>query len=186
MQRSPAIDGIMSSADWVFDDDELAAAFNEKTKAIILNTPSNPLGKVYSRDELMKISDLCKKYDVLCISDEVYEWLIFDDNEHVRICEFFFYFSNSIFVEYYKAWIDNRFSAWYVGTHNHDWIGWQSIFNHWMEDGMGLRTRRLDLQPPNGSSKFALHVPNANSSKYKYSRDTFIPRINCDWSYLYW
>lgn len=82
----------MSSADWVFDDDELAAAFNEKTKAIILNTPSNPLGKVYSRNELTKIGDLCKKYDVLCISDEVYEWLIYDDNEHVRICEFFSFF----------------------------------------------------------------------------------------------
>lgn len=84
-QQFSAEDGVMSSADWVWDDKELAAAFNEKTKAIIVNTPNNPLGKVFSRDEMKQVADLCKKHNVLCISDEVYEWLVFDNNKHIRM-----------------------------------------------------------------------------------------------------
>lgn len=53
---------------------------------IILNTPHNPTGKVFHRKELEVIADLCKKWNVLCVSDEVYEWLVFDGAEHVRIC----------------------------------------------------------------------------------------------------
>lgn len=74
-----------SAAEWVFDKDELEKAFNNKTKAIILNTPSNPLGKVFSVDELNTIADLCKKWNVLCISDEVYEWMVYLPNKHIRI-----------------------------------------------------------------------------------------------------
>ncbi|MCL4252478.1 MAG: aminotransferase class I/II-fold pyridoxal phosphate-dependent enzyme, partial [Anaerolineae bacterium] len=58
---------------WQFDVDELRKAFNPKTRAIILNTPHNPIGKVFSREELTLIADLCKEYDVTVISDEVYE-----------------------------------------------------------------------------------------------------------------
>lgn len=76
----------ISSADWVLDMDELEKLFSNKTKMIILNTPNNPLGKVFTRNELEKIAALCIKWDALCISDEVYEWLVFDNNEHVRIC----------------------------------------------------------------------------------------------------
>lgn len=82
------IDGVVSSADWVLDDDELSGLFNGNTKAFILNTSNNPLGKVFSRYELIKIADLCKKHNVLYISDEAYEWLIHDNNEHVRICKY--------------------------------------------------------------------------------------------------
>src|SRR5947199_8495435 len=57
--------------DWSFDESELAAAFNNKTKAIILNTPNNPTGKVFSREELKYIAELCQKWDVLCITDEI-------------------------------------------------------------------------------------------------------------------
>ncbi|XP_050414957.1 kynurenine--oxoglutarate transaminase 3 isoform X1 [Patella vulgata] len=74
-----------SSADWKLDEKELESKFNEKTKAIIINTPNNPLGKVFSREELDVIARLCIKYDVICISDEVYEWLVFDDNKHIKI-----------------------------------------------------------------------------------------------------
>ncbi|XP_063242912.1 kynurenine aminotransferase isoform X2 [Bacillus rossius redtenbacheri] len=77
--------GVISSADWVLDPDELASLFNAKTKAIILNTPHNPLGKVFSRSELEMIADLCKKWNVLCVADEVYEWLVYKPNEHIRI-----------------------------------------------------------------------------------------------------
>ena len=64
--------------DWTFDPDELAAAFNDRTKAIILNTPNNPTGKVFTRDELEAIAALCRKWDVIAISDEIYEHIIYD------------------------------------------------------------------------------------------------------------
>uniref|UniRef100_A0A8C9FQW9 Kynurenine--oxoglutarate transaminase 3 n=1 Tax=Pavo cristatus TaxID=9049 RepID=A0A8C9FQW9_PAVCR len=74
-----------SSADWVLDPAELASKFNSKTKAIILNTPHNPIGKVFTREELQVIADLCIKHDTLCISDEVYEWLVYKGNKHIKI-----------------------------------------------------------------------------------------------------
>src|SRR5262245_55170409 len=58
---------------WTFDPDELARAFNERTKAIILNTPNNPTGKVFAKEELQAIAALCQKWDVVAISDEIYE-----------------------------------------------------------------------------------------------------------------
>lgn len=59
--------------EWHFDPDELRAAFNEKTKAIIINTPHNPTGKVFTREELRLIADLCIEHDVLALTDEIYE-----------------------------------------------------------------------------------------------------------------
>ncbi|XP_068152184.1 LOW QUALITY PROTEIN: kynurenine aminotransferase [Drosophila tropicalis] len=79
-------EGPISSADWVLDDNELESLFNEKTKMIILNTPHNPIGKVFQRHELERLAELCRKWNVLCVSDEVYEWLVFDGAEHIRIC----------------------------------------------------------------------------------------------------
>ncbi|XP_048055582.1 kynurenine--oxoglutarate transaminase 3 isoform X1 [Megalobrama amblycephala] len=75
----------ISSADWVLDQDELASKFNSKTKAILINTPNNPIGKIFSRNELQGIADLCIKHDTLCFSDEVYEWLVYKGHEHVKI-----------------------------------------------------------------------------------------------------
>ncbi len=71
--------------DWGFDHERLASLFNDKTRAIIINTPHNPTGKVFSMDELLLIADLCKRHDVLAITDEVYEHLVYDDNRHVSI-----------------------------------------------------------------------------------------------------
>jgi aspartate/methionine/tyrosine aminotransferase len=71
--------------DWTFDPAELAAAFNEKTKAIIINTPNNPTGKVFTRDELEAIAALCRKWDAVAISDEIYEHIIYDGHQHVPI-----------------------------------------------------------------------------------------------------
>ena len=62
---------------FVFDRDELRAAFNEKTKAIIICNPNNPTGKVFSREELEFIADLCKEFDALCFTDEIYEHIIY-------------------------------------------------------------------------------------------------------------
>ncbi|XP_061333033.1 kynurenine--oxoglutarate transaminase 1-like isoform X1 [Pezoporus flaviventris] len=83
--KAPENGKMMSSADWKLDSAELASKFNKRTKAIVLNSPNNPLGKVFSRGELELIADLCVKHDVLCISDEVYEWLVYDGKEHIRI-----------------------------------------------------------------------------------------------------
>jgi aspartate/methionine/tyrosine aminotransferase len=88
-------DGILSGAvpkyvtmhapDWHINFDELAAAFNNKTKAIIINTPNNPTGKVFNEEEMQIISSLCQKWDVYAITDEIYEHIIYDGNSHISI-----------------------------------------------------------------------------------------------------
>jgi aspartate/methionine/tyrosine aminotransferase len=69
--------------DWTFDPDELARAFGPRTRAIIINTPNNPTGKVFSRDELTVIARLCQQWDVVAITDEIYEHLVYDGARHV-------------------------------------------------------------------------------------------------------
>ncbi|MDQ3750982.1 MAG: aminotransferase class I/II-fold pyridoxal phosphate-dependent enzyme [Acidobacteriota bacterium] len=66
---------------WNFEKDELRAAFNEKTKAIILCNPNNPTGKVFSREEMEFIADLCKEFDALVFTDEIYEHIIYDERQ---------------------------------------------------------------------------------------------------------
>ena len=70
---------------WSFDPDELARAFNSRTRAIIVNTPHNPTGKVYSVEELKLIADLCRKHQVIAITDEVYEHILYDGIAHTRL-----------------------------------------------------------------------------------------------------
>ncbi len=67
----------LRAPDWSFDRDELRAAFNEKTKAIIICNPNNPTGKVFTRDELEFIASLCKEFDALCFTDEIYEHILY-------------------------------------------------------------------------------------------------------------
>src|SRR3974390_3183354 len=71
--------------EWTFDEKELRRAFDRHTKAIILNTPNNPTGKVFTRAELELIRDLCLEFDVLAITDEIYEHILYDNTEHVSI-----------------------------------------------------------------------------------------------------
>ena len=71
--------------DWHFDPDELRRAFSARTKAIIVNTPHNPTGKVFSRQELTLIASLCQEFDALAITDEIYEHIIYDGLEHVPL-----------------------------------------------------------------------------------------------------
>ena len=68
---------------WTFDPDELAAAFNNQTRAIIINSPNNPTGKVFTADELESIATLCQRWDVLAVTDEIYEHIIYDRQRHV-------------------------------------------------------------------------------------------------------
>ncbi len=70
---------------WEIEPDKLAALFSDKTKLILINTPHNPTGKLFSRAELQMIADLCQQYDVIAISDEVYEHIVFDEAQHIPI-----------------------------------------------------------------------------------------------------
>jgi aspartate/methionine/tyrosine aminotransferase len=71
--------------DWTFDPDELRRAFSAKTKAVVLNSPNNPTGKVFSRAELELIAGLCQEFDALAITDEIYEHILYDGASHVPI-----------------------------------------------------------------------------------------------------
>jgi aspartate/methionine/tyrosine aminotransferase len=75
----------LSPPDWTFDPDELRRAFSSKTKAIILNSPNNPTGKVFTRAELQVIANLCHEFDALAITDEIYEHIIYDGASHIPI-----------------------------------------------------------------------------------------------------
>jgi aminotransferase len=79
--RPPASDG----GEWTFDEKDLRAAFDKNTKAIIVNTPNNPTGKVFTRAELELIRDLCVEFDVLAITDEIYEHILFDGTKHISM-----------------------------------------------------------------------------------------------------
>ncbi|WP_165219183.1 pyridoxal phosphate-dependent aminotransferase [Aquisphaera insulae] len=70
---------------WKFDPDELAAAFNDHTKAIVLCNPNNPTGAVFTREELEAIAALCRKWDVLAITDEIYEHILYEGRTHTAI-----------------------------------------------------------------------------------------------------
>jgi aspartate/methionine/tyrosine aminotransferase len=69
--------------DWAFDQGELREAFNERTRGVVINTPNNPTGKVFSRAELAVISELCQRWDVIVFTDEIYEHITYDGHEHV-------------------------------------------------------------------------------------------------------
>lgn len=73
--------------DWSFDPDVLAAAFGPRTRLVLLNSPHNPTGKVFTRTELAQIAELCRVHDVLAVTDEVYEHLVFDGT-HVPLATF--------------------------------------------------------------------------------------------------
>jgi len=75
----------LSPPDWSYEEKELAAAFGPHTKAIILNTPNNPTGKVFTRQELEFIRDLCVRWNAFCVTDEIYEHILYDGTEHISM-----------------------------------------------------------------------------------------------------
>jgi aminotransferase len=79
--HEPAAGGSM--ADWWFDPDELAAAFSNQTRAVIINTPNNPTGKVFTREELTAIARLCQQWGAIAVTDEIYEHILYDGAVHV-------------------------------------------------------------------------------------------------------
>ena len=81
----------LRAPDWTFDPDELRAAFNERTKAVILCNPNNPTGKVFTRDEMEFIASLCREFDALCFTDEIYEHIVYPredrEVEHISMAQ---------------------------------------------------------------------------------------------------
>lgn len=75
----------LRAPDWSFDPVELEAAFNDHTKAIVINTPNNPTGKVFTLAEMECIAQLCCKYDCYAVTDEIYEHIIYDGAKHISI-----------------------------------------------------------------------------------------------------
>lgn len=99
--------------DWSFDPAGLKAAFTPRTRAVILNSPHNPTGKVFSREELEQIAALCRERDVLCISDEIYEHILYDGAEHLPVMTFDGMRERSILVNSMsKTW---SVTGWRVG-----------------------------------------------------------------------
>ncbi|RKP14745.1 pyridoxal phosphate-dependent transferase [Piptocephalis cylindrospora] len=78
-------DGVIPSSSWKVDMNELEKAITPKTKIILLNTPHNPVGKVFSEEEIRAIGDLAVKHNILILSDEVYDHLVFSPSKHLSI-----------------------------------------------------------------------------------------------------
>jgi aspartate/methionine/tyrosine aminotransferase len=74
---------LSADGSWTFDPDELEAAFSNRTRAIVINTPNNPTGKVFTRGELEQIAALARQWDVMVVTDEIYDHIVFDDAVHV-------------------------------------------------------------------------------------------------------
>jgi aminotransferase len=81
----------LRAPDWTFDREELRAAFNERTKAVILCNPNNPTGKVFTREEMEFVASLCREHDALCFTDEIYEHILFPredrEVEHISMAQ---------------------------------------------------------------------------------------------------
>jgi aminotransferase len=81
----------LRAPDWTFDPDELRAAFNRRTKAVILCNPNNPTGKVFTREEMEFIAGLCREFDALCFTDEIYEHIVYPredrEVEHISMAQ---------------------------------------------------------------------------------------------------
>ncbi len=81
----PTGEGIKDGSEWKLDMEEFCAAFTSKTKCVIINTPHNPVGKVFTRSELEQIAKICVEKNVLVLADEVYDCMVYDGKEHVRL-----------------------------------------------------------------------------------------------------
>jgi aminotransferase len=74
-----------AAGEWTFDPDELRGAFNDHTRAIIINTPNNPTGKVFTGEELTEIARLCQHWGVIAVTDEIYEHILYDGARHIPV-----------------------------------------------------------------------------------------------------
>ena len=124
--------------DWHFDPDELAAAVGPRTTMVLLNSPHNPTGKVFSAEELAQVAALCRAHDLLAVTDEVYEHLVFDGT-HVPLATL----------------------PGMAGAHADHLLGRQDVLLHRLEGGMGQRPRAAGGRGAGGQAVPDLHEPGA-------------------------
>ena len=156
--------------DWTFDEEDLASAFTAKTKAIIINTPNNPTGKVFSRDELTVIAKLCQRWGVVAITDEIYEHILYDDARHVPMASLDGMANQTVTI--------NSLSKTYSVT---GWrVGW-AITPEWLTDGVRKVHDFLTVgaaAPLQAAAVAALALPDAYyldlASEYQRRRDLLL------------
>jgi aminotransferase len=73
----------MAPPDWRFNMEDLERAVTKKTRAMIINTPANPSGKVFTREELTRLAEFCRRHDLFVFTDEIYEYFVFDGKQHI-------------------------------------------------------------------------------------------------------
>lgn len=152
-------DKTTSTRDWVLDSQQLEKLFNSKTKLIVVNTPHNPIGKVYTTEELTVIADLCKKWNALCVSDEVYEWMVYKPNKHVRMG----WYLNLVGISLSKEVLKNSLSlssltSRNVGEDDYDWLSGKILQRDWVESRMGIRSCRANQKSSSGPSELDIFV----------------------------
>ena len=98
---------------WSFDLQELERAFSPRTKFVLLITPHNPTGKVFSRTELAQIGEMCRKHNVFCVTDEVYEYMTYDGHEHTSIASLPEMFEHTITMGSYSKTF--AITGWRIG-----------------------------------------------------------------------
>lgn len=103
----------LHAPEWDFEKQELERAITPRTKAILIVNPNNPTGKVYSRGELASIAEICKERDLLCIADEVYEYMTYDGTEHISIASLPGMFERTITMSSYSKTF--AITGWRIG-----------------------------------------------------------------------
>ncbi len=99
--------------DWTFDPNKLEELLNEKTKFLLLCNPSNPTGKTFTETELLEICDICKRHDVIVVTDEVYEYLTYDGQQHISVASLPGMFERTITMSSYSKTF--AITGWRIG-----------------------------------------------------------------------
>jgi N-succinyldiaminopimelate aminotransferase len=144
---------------WTFDPDQLRAAFTPKTKAILVNSPQNPTGRVFTYDEQKLIADLCIEYDAICISDEVYEHLTFGAARHIPMAQMPGMFERTVTIS--SAGKSFSVTGWKIG-----WVWGETA----LVRGVGLAHQYITFagnHPTQEAAAFALCQPDEYFSAFK-------------------
>ena len=159
--------------DWRIDEETLKAAFTRKTKAVILNTPNNPTGKVFRREELKVLADLCSDRDVVAVTDEIYEHIVYEGQRHVSLATIGDMAERTITI--------NGLSKTYSAT---GWrVGW-AIAPKTLVDAMRRTHDFLTVGAPHPlqiAAVAALHLPPSYyrglAASYQGKRDVFVQAL---------
>ena len=119
----------LRAPDWSFDPEALESAITDRTRLILVNTPHNPTGKVFSRAELEVIAEACRRHDLIAVTDEVYEHLVYESAAHLA-----------------------RDASRHGGANHHDLVCREDLLRHRVEGRVGVRSSRAHRRDPNGEA----------------------------------